>query len=520
MKTTRLAAIDIGSNSLKLAVVEAASSDSFTMIAEDRERVRLGHGTLQNHILSEEAFELSREAVSRFRSIAENRETDALLAVATASVREARNASRFVDELERLTGVKVEVLSSIEEARLIGIAVAEYFGSEYSSLLNIDIGGGSTEISLMKDSEPEKLFSMKLGAVGLSERFLISDPPKPKELRRLRKEIKFALAQPQRKIKGETWDIATGTSGTIKAVSMLIAGKPGADEAFTPPIHINDLIDLNDRLKHMTIAERTETGVINERRAEVIVAGAQILEGVMRTLRIETVVPCPYALREGVIIDHLREIATEDMPPVPDVEDLKLRDVFAVGRRFGYEEQHALQVASIAERIFDGLSAHFKLARRERTLLSAAALLHDVGYHISHESHHKHSLYLIKNSEMTGFSESEKLLIANIARYHRKSLPSRSHPDYAVLRKPEKALVRRLSSILRLADGLDRSYKRKVREIRIEADRDVVTLTLVGERDLSNEVYATKLKKEAFEREFKCHLNVVQERSAPKKVTA
>ncbi|HUF04763.1 MAG TPA: Ppx/GppA phosphatase family protein [Aridibacter sp.] len=516
MKTTRIAAIDIGSNSLKLVVVEAASTDSFTMIAEDRERVRLGHCTLQNHILSEEAFEQSREAVLRFRSIADNREADALLAVATASVREARNAAKFVDELERRTGVRVEVLSSIEEARLIGLAVAEYFGGLYSTILNIDIGGGSTEVSLMEDGEPKKLFSMKLGSVGLTEKFLLNDPPAPKEMKRLRKEIRFAMTQPERKIKGEKWQIASGTSGTIKAVSMLIAGSLSPEDIYTPPIELAELAELNSKLKEMTLEERAALGAINERRAEVVVAGAQILEGVMRSLKIETVVPCPYALREGVIIDHIREMALAELPPVSDVEDLKLRDVFAVGRRFGYEENHALQVASIAETIFDGLAPHFDLVRHDRTLLSAAAVLHDVGYHISHESHHKHSLYLIKNSEMTGFSESEKAVIANIARYHRKSLPSRSHPDYAVLDKRDKRTVRKLSSILRLADGLDRSYRRRVKEIRVDKEGDTVTLTLVSDKDISNEVYATKMKRQAFERTFKCRLHVVQTHPARK----
>jgi len=510
MKTTRLAAIDIGSNSLKLAVIEAASADSFTLIAEDRERVRLGHGTLQNHLLSDEAFELCRDALKRFRSISENREADALLAVATASVREARNAGMFVDELEHETGVRVEVLSSIEEARLIGIAVAEFFGDSQPSILNIDIGGGSTELSLVIDREPSKLFSMKLGAVGLSEKFLTSDPPTKKQLKRLRKEIKLALTQPSRKLTGKKWAVASGTSGTVKAVSMLIAEIPESENPPLPPIEYSELVKLNERLTGMTVEERAFLPMINERRAEVIVAGAQILEGIMRELSIETLVPCPYALREGVLIDHLREIATEEMPPVPDVEDLKLRDVFAVGRRFGYDEQHALQVAATAEKIFDSLAEEFGLNRHERTLLSAAALLHDVGYHISHESHHKHSLYLIRHSEMTGFSESEKAVIANTARYHRKSLPKRSHPDYAVLDKEQKLTVRKLSSILRLADGLDRSYLSRVSDIGIQANGKDVTLVLYSGLDCSNEIYATRMKKEAFERTFKCRLHIIQ----------
>jgi exopolyphosphatase/guanosine-5'-triphosphate,3'-diphosphate pyrophosphatase len=514
MKTTRLAAIDIGSNSLKLAVIEAASSDSFTLIAEDRERVRLGHNTLQNHHLSEEALSLSSEAVSRFRSIAESREADALLAVATASVREARNSARFVDDLERLTGVRVEVLSSIEEARLIGVAAAKFFSGEHSSLLNIDIGGGSTEISLMENGEPDKLFSMKLGAVGLTERFLLSDPPTKKELKKLRQEIRFALVQPTRKIKGKRWEISSGTSGTIMAVSMMLTEQHESGEILTSPIHYEELVKLNKRLASMSIAERSLIPLMNERRAEVIVAGARILQGVMRAFEIETVNPCPYALREGVLIDHLLEIEMEQLPPVPDVDDIRLRDVFAVGRRFGYEETHALQVATMAEKIFDAMAPSFDLSRHERTLLSAAALLHDVGYHISHEDHHKHSLYLIKHSEMTGFSESEKTTIANTARYHRKSLPKRSHPEFSALDKEEKATVRKLSSILRLADGLDRGYKSLVTDVMVEKSGSEVRLTLVSDRDCSNEIYAIKMKKESFEKTFRCRLSVHQARTA------
>ncbi len=178
MKTQKLAAIDIGSNSLKLVIIEAAASDSFTVLLQDRERVRLGHETLRNHILSEEAINLSANAIAKFRSIADSREVDSIIAVATASVREAENAAEFVSEIEKRTGVYIEVLSSLEEARLIGVAVAQFFDAKQESLLNIDIGGGSTELSLMKKGQPDKLFSMKLGAVGLTEKFIFSNPPK------------------------------------------------------------------------------------------------------------------------------------------------------------------------------------------------------------------------------------------------------------------------------------------------------------------------------------------------------
>ena len=502
MKTQKLAAIDIGSNSLKLVIVEAAASDSFTVLLQDRERVRLGHETLRNHILSEEAINLSATAIAKFRSIADSREVDSIIAVATASVREAENAAEFVSEIEKRTGVHIEVLSSLEEARLIGVAVAQFFGANRDSLLNIDIGGGSTELSLMKKGQPDKLFSMKLGAVGLTEKFIFSNPPKPKEIKNLQAEIIFALKQPMRKMEGETWQFSTGTSGTI----LNLAGLLNIETPESTEIQLKKLIALNKMLAKITLEKRVQMPVISPQRAEVIVAGGQILEGVMRAFDIQTLQPCAYALREGVIIDYLREIEAESLPPVPDVEDIRLRDVFAVGRRFGYEEQHALQVAALAEKIFDALAPIYKLERHGRTLLAAAALLHDIGYHISHESHHKHSLYLIKHSEITGFSENEKLMIANIARYHRKALPKEKHIDFMQLNEKDRKITARLGGILRIADALDRGYENHVKDIQFKLSKKNLQLKLVSRQDCTIEREAIEQKKDLFEFAFDCNL--------------
>ena len=509
MKTQTIAAIDIGSNSLKLVIVKAAASDSFTIIQQERERVRLGHETLRSRLLSPEAINLSAEAIAKFRSIAESRESDVILAVATASVREAQNAAEFVSEIERQTGVRVEVLSSLEEARLIGIAAAQFFGAEKSSILNIDIGGGSTELSLMNSGEPEKLFSMKLGAVGLTEKFLFGNPPTRKEIKCLRAEIATALEQPKRKIKDEAWTISTGTSGTILALANLLTDQEGESRNGKPQISLNRLAALNEEMAQIPTTERAKIPGISPQRAEVIVAGGLILEGVMRGLNIETLQPCSYALREGVIIEYLRQIEAESLPPVPDVEDFRLRDVFAVGRRFGYEENHALQVAALAEKIFDRLAPVYSLSRHGRTLLSAAALLHDVGYHISHESHHKHSLYLIKNSEMTGFSETEKLLIANIARYHRGAMPKEKHSDFMALGEKDRKTATRLGAILRLADALDHGYENHIRNLKIRRADQSVILELVGSENSDIEMLSVAKKKDLFEAAFDCELKVL-----------
>ncbi len=508
MKTQKLAAIDIGSNSLKLVIVEAAASDSFTVLLQERERVRLGHETLKNRFLSREAIDLSANAIDKFRSIAESRTVDSIIAVATASVREAKNAAEFVREIENRTGVRVDVLSSLEEARLIGVAASQFFGADKTSLLNIDIGGGSTELSLMKAGEPEKLFSMHLGAVGLTEKFILSDPPKAKEIKAAQTEIDFALEHPVRKIKGEQWQISSGTSGTILNLAALLNFETAENLQPKTEIQLKKLAALNKLLAEIPLEKRAQMPTISPQRAEVIVAGGLILEGVMRALEIETLQPCEYALREGVIIDYLRQIESESMPPVPDVEDRRLRDVFAVGRRYGYEERHALQVAELSEKIFDALAPVFNLKRHGRTLLSAAALLHDVGYHISHEDHHKHSFYLIKHAEMTGFSDTEKLIIANVARYHRGSLPKEKHTGFMELAEKDRRIVLHLGAILRIADALDREYESRIRDVKLKLDKQTIFLKLISDRDCETEVKAAEQKKDLFETAFDCALVV------------
>lgn len=510
----KLAAIDIGSNSIKLVVVDAAASDSFAVLAREKEVVRLGHDTLREEHLSPAAIERAANCIKRLRSIAEARGAERVIAIATASVREANNAAEFIDEVERRTGIRVEVLSGVEEARLIGLAASQGCAARGASLINVDIGGGSTEISLVRDGVPSELYSVKLGAVGLTERLLPNDPPKPKEIRVLREEIRAALERPAREMQGMRWQQATGTSGTIiaigealrlRALRALSGDETGAQPAGAE-IALDNLARLNERLTRMNAAERRTIPGISSQRAEILIAGGHILEGAMRALGINSLRSCDYALREGVIIDRLREFEAESRPPVPDVADQKLRSVHAVGRRFGYEESHAHQVARLAEIIFDALAPVHQLSRHHRTLLSAAALLHDAGYHIAHESHHKHSLYLIKYSEVTGFSEAERNVIANVARYHRGAPPKERHPDYAALNVSDRETVCRLASILRVADALDRSHDNRVDDLRCVHEDQSVHLQLRSAQHCDNEIWAAEQRGDLFEQTFNCRL--------------
>ena len=506
----KFAAIDIGSNSIKLVVVDAAASDSFAVLAREREVVRLGHETFLKGHLSRAAILAATECIRRLRSIAEARGAQNIVATATAAVREANNSANFIKHIEQKTGIKVEVLSGIEEARLIGLAASHGCGAKGAATLNIDIGGGSTEISIFRDSQPLTLLSMKLGAVGLTERYLTSDPPTSKSVKELRSEIHAALERPARELQDYEWDHVTGTSGTILAIGNTL--RLEADGEMVQPVEnvikLRDLTELNERLSRMTIAQRGKTAALMVRRAEIIVAGGLVLEGTMRALGIKSLSTCEWALREGVIIDRLREFEAESRPPMPDIADHKLRGVHAVGRRFGYEEAHSHQVARFAEIIFDALSDSADLTRHQRLLLSAAALLHDVGYHIAHESHHKHSLYLIENSELTGFSESERAVIANVARYHKGSLPKDHHPNYAALSAADRLTVSRLAGILRVADAMDRRHDNRVKDLLCKRVRNVVYIHAMSTLDCENELMEAERRLKLFENAFKCRIKL------------
>jgi exopolyphosphatase/guanosine-5'-triphosphate,3'-diphosphate pyrophosphatase len=505
----KLAAIDIGSNSIKLAVVDAVDSNSFAVLTRTKEVVRLGHETLRKQRLSREAIERAVSCIQRYKTIAETHQADDIVAVATASVREAKNAAHFIKEVEQKTGLRVEVLSGVEEARLIGLAASHGCGTRGATNINIDIGGGSTEISLFRNGASLSLLSLKLGAVRLTEQYLTSDPPREKQLSTLKAGVHATFERPRRELRHARWQYATGTSGTIIAIGQALRGtnatkndhKNQTVQPTETEIPLSQLAALNSKLSNMDPTARRALPGINAQRSEIIIAGSWILEEAMRALGINVIRTCDWALREGVIIDSLRDLEDESRP-APNFADQKLAAVHAVGRRFGYEETHARQVAKLAERIFDSLAVSENLSRHHRTLMLAAALLHDIGYHIAHESHHKHALYLIRNSELTGFSEAERAVIANIARYHRGPLPKKRHGEYVALSLADKELVNKLAGIVKLADALDRSHDGRVHDLNCKVEPGEFRVELRSSAHCENEMLEAERKRDLFEQAF------------------
>jgi exopolyphosphatase/guanosine-5'-triphosphate,3'-diphosphate pyrophosphatase len=300
----KLAAIDIGSNSIKIVVVEAASSASFDVLASDRETVRLGQETIVNKHISSAAMQRAVECLQRFRALAETHGAEEIVVTATAFLRAADNAGEFTEGIEAETGLRVNVISGIEEARLIGLAAAHGCTEKGATSLNIDIGGGSTEISIFRDDEPLKLISINLGAVGLTDRFIRSDPPAPDELDALRSEIRASFKHAVSELREYSWDQATATSGTATTLGAALNHVwPPAPTTVT----LAQLKQFNERLGALTIAERRTIPGIMPQRADIIVAGGVVLEEVMSAFGIESLQTCDWSLREGVIIDQLRK---------------------------------------------------------------------------------------------------------------------------------------------------------------------------------------------------------------------
>jgi exopolyphosphatase / guanosine-5'-triphosphate,3'-diphosphate pyrophosphatase len=299
----KLAAIDIGSNSIKVVVVESVDSDSFNVLASDRATVRLGQETLVNRHISDAAMRRAIDCLKRFRSLAEDHGTEDVSAIATAFLREADNAGEFVRVVEEQTGVRVALLSGIEEARLIGLAASHGCTEKGVTSLNIDIGGGSTELSIFRDDEPIIVRSVPIGAVGLTDRFVRSDPPALHELEALRSEVRVSLHHTVGELRKHSWTSVTATSGTATTIGVALSH-------ILPPVSTTITIDqlrgLVKKLCELTIAERRNVMRIPAERADIIVAGGVVLEEVMGALAIDSLRTCDWSLREGVILDRLR----------------------------------------------------------------------------------------------------------------------------------------------------------------------------------------------------------------------
>lgn len=513
---TTIGAIDVGTNSIHLVMAEISPDGDFRILGRDKEMVQLGRGGFAQHLLTVRAMNDGLAALKRFVKMAHLKGITRLKAVATSAVREAKNGGEFVSRVREQLGLDLRVISAEEEARLIYLAVRHATDLGENDNLIVDIGGGSLEIIVGNARKADVLCSMKLGAARLAELYLHSDPATVGELKALRHHIEENLRPLAERIGPRRFDRCIATSGTVQNLASVCAYRRGTREIEPVTqlgIERTELKALLSELSDMSRTARSRIPGIDGRRADSVLPATMLLYSLARAFDISSVEYCDMALREGAIIDHisrhragLRARATWPDP--------RTRSVLYLGERCGYRVAHAEQVSRLALILFDQLAAVHKLDTRYRELLKHACLLHDIGYMISHQSHHKHSYYLIRNGGLQGFSEAEIEVIANLARYHRKGRPKKSHYSYQNLHQADRPAVRRLIPLIRLANALDRTHYSVVDSLACRVSRSQARVYVSTRKDAELELWTAGLHRPAFEKEYGMGLRIMQTHTA------
>lgn len=495
----RVAAIDVGSNSIRQLIADVAPGGQISVVDELKAAPRLGAGLTETGQLSAHAMERATEAITRMATLARQRGATRIVAVATSAVREASNAREFLDMVQRAAHLPVRVLDGQSEALLGYRSALAHFDLGRGRTVVADIGGGSLEIVLCGAGLVDRVVSLPFGALRLTEQFLGDGSPR-RAVKALRKTVRVALRQ---HLPARDWRSAVivGSGGTFTNLAGMALARQGLRVHRTvhgTRVSRLDVEHILDALQGMTLAERLAVPGLNPGRADIIVAGLAVIAEVMARLEAPEVVVSAYGIREGLLLETARI-----MPPAASPGDARTRSIRRLAEACHVEERHATQVRHLALQLYDALGARIGCAPGERQTLADAALLHDIGYHISYDKHHKHSFYLIAHAELLGMSPAEQLVIANVARYHRGAAPRRSHETLAQLDKGMRREVQRLAAILRVADGLDRGHTQAVERVRVRWSPGRIRITALGRaagQPLRLELWGASRKRALLER--------------------
>ena len=501
----RFAAIDVGTNSIHLVVVELdAAFDTSRIVHKAREMVRLGSDdALERGRLSRKAIERGVDAIGRFAEAARLQGAQEVRAVATSAVREAENGGEFARLVEARSGLRLEVLDGEEEARLIHLGVANGFPLYGRVGCIVDIGGGSTELIVADADRPYHVDSVKLGSLRLYDAYLRGAANPAKAARALDEHVTATLAPAAAAVRRYALDLMIGTSGTIMGLAALDAAARGIPVRRVHGYRLRRerLEALQRTMLPMSEAERRRLPGMNPRRADIIVAGNAILIAAMSLLGRDELYVCERALREGVVVD----LAQRDRALAERLGDARSRRLDGVERLAAHYEalgNHERETARLALILFERLAPLHGLATSDRDLLWAAAILHGIGRFVGESGNHKHAAYLIRNSPLEGWRDDERELVAQVARYYRKSMPKPTHPEYAALALGDRRRVDALAALLRIACGLDQRRLGTVADLEVRAESGRIVATAQAEGDVSGELAAARDKADLFERAF------------------
>jgi exopolyphosphatase/guanosine-5'-triphosphate,3'-diphosphate pyrophosphatase len=497
----QIAALDLGSNSFHLVVVDAGSDGSIVPLLREKEMLRLGDVVSREGVVSESAQARAIGAVRRFKALADAAGTEEVVACATSAIREAANGGELVDRIFTETGVRVRVLSGRDEARMIYEAVRASVLIEPGPALCLDLGGGSLELVV---GDAERMYwarSVPLGVARLTVELVRDDPPSKDDERRLRERLTAVLAPMAEEVAGYAPTIAIGTSGTLCALGRMVAARRTGsvpDSVNQLTVSRDELLAVHRQIVKSTSAERGRLPGLDARRVDLMPAGSTLLMTAMELFGLDDLTLSDWALREGIILDA---IARHDPGELSrDRRDIRRASVLQLARRCGWDEEHGRQVARLATALFDQTRAIHGLGPDDRDLLDYAGLLHDIGQHISSESHHKHTAYLVQHGRLRGFDPEEVDALAALARYHRRSEPKMSHEPFASLSPERRERVTLLAGILRVADGLDYGHTGSVQDLHVEGDDATLRIWTRAADDIEIELWGARRKRTLLER--------------------
>jgi exopolyphosphatase / guanosine-5'-triphosphate,3'-diphosphate pyrophosphatase len=471
----RVAAIDIGSNSIRQIVADVSPEGAIQVVDEMKAAPRLAAGLATSGLIADTSMRAAVEAVERMATLARQLGAQRIDAVATSAVREAQNASDLIAAIQRAAGLKVRVVDGDEEARLSFRSAVAHFDLGVGRTVVLDIGGGSLELALAAEGVIEHLSSLPFGAIRLTEEFFGAGIT-PKAVRRLRRAVNTGLKPelPRRDWRGAQLIGSGGTFTNLAGIYLSRQGILTARSVHAAHIPRADLEHILDMLAEMSPDERREVPGLNPERADIIVAGLAVAAEVLRRLEARDIVVSRYGIREGLLLEAARVA-----PTIADPGEARARSVAEFAERCHVEQPHSSHVQKLCLILFDALASRLGLDKTDRVTLADAALLHDAGYHISYERHHKHSYHLVLHADLLGMSPAEQVVVANVARYHRGSEPKRKHGNYGPLDRTLRRRIKRLAAILRVADGFDRGHVSAVTDVKVRWTQRALRLTPV-----------------------------------------
>jgi exopolyphosphatase / guanosine-5'-triphosphate,3'-diphosphate pyrophosphatase len=501
---TKLAIIDIGTNSIHMVLAEVEPDFSYTIVDRFKDMARLGDGVFKTGRLSDTAMARGLDVIHSLTTLARNKGYERIEAVATSAVREAKNGGEFLEAVMRQTNLTVRVVTGKEEARLIYLGVRHSMDLADRPTMVVDIGGGSVELIVGNRKTMAHGQSLKLGAIRLKDLYLRQDPPTKAMLQDLQKAIASQLKSALHRVKAKRLDRLVATSGMAGNLTEVIylhrTGRPGS-QLNLATITLKEIQVIEKQLAHASLKARLAIPGLDPKRADTLLPAAMVLRTLMEQTGRHELTISDKAIREGLIYDFI-ERHREGIGAERDIPNVRRRNVIFMARRCHSPESHVQHIATLATRLFDQTKPLHGLHAQEREWLEYAAILHDVGYMINVRQHHKHAYYLIKHSDLAGFTADEIETIATLARYHRRALPHADHAAFKTLSPSRRRTVEVLSALLRIADGLDRSHFSVVQDIDVKLGKPV-TIRVYTAGDAELELWAARNRAGLFEKVFK-----------------